>query len=234
MTKSILTGESDVESLVGDREVGEEADLSRVVSKQAGTERRGQRGACQPPQGLREAAVLRHQQMVMRALEVEGVEGELDTWIRDEVRSSSYVWPLRKWKSLWGIPLLYIYVQILYSAREKNNYTMSLIIQWRQGLTLSGWVFGLMWNIISFHNAAYSINSLSSSLTTYQTHFTHAERASANKSVSIWCKRATKGDMTREQSCGVVALGQPLSTPVVHRQLVRQNKKATRWGEMTL
>lgn len=78
MTKSILTRESDVESLIGNREVGEEADLSRVVSKQACAERGGQRGAHQPPQGLGEAAILRHQQEVMRALQVERVEGELD------------------------------------------------------------------------------------------------------------------------------------------------------------
>ncbi|KAF3833636.1 hypothetical protein F7725_024840, partial [Dissostichus mawsoni] len=76
MTKSILTRESDVESLVGNREVGEEADLSRVVSKQACAERGRQRGAHQPPQGLGEAAVLRHQQEVMRALQVERVEGK--------------------------------------------------------------------------------------------------------------------------------------------------------------
>lgn len=79
MTKSILTRESDVESLVGHGEVREKADLRRVVSKQACAERRRQRGARQPPQGLREAAVLGHQQMVVRALKVECVEGELNT-----------------------------------------------------------------------------------------------------------------------------------------------------------
>lgn len=79
MAKSILTRESDVEPLVGNREVRQKADLSRVVSEQACTERRRQCGARQSPQGLREAAVLRHQQMVMRALKVESVEGELDT-----------------------------------------------------------------------------------------------------------------------------------------------------------
>lgn len=78
-TATVPTREGDVESLVGDGEVRQEADLSRVVSKQAGAQRRRQRGACQPPEGLREAAVLRHQQMIVRALQVEGVEGELDT-----------------------------------------------------------------------------------------------------------------------------------------------------------
>lgn len=77
------TREGDVESLVGDGEVRQEADLSRVVPEQAGAEGRRQRGARQPPQGLREAAVLRHQQMIVRALQVEGVEGELDTCIAD-------------------------------------------------------------------------------------------------------------------------------------------------------
>lgn len=72
------TREGDVESLVGDGEVRQEADLSRVVSKQAGAQGRRQRGARQPPEGLGEAAVLRHQQMIVRALQVEGVEGELD------------------------------------------------------------------------------------------------------------------------------------------------------------
>lgn len=76
---STPTREGDVESLVGYREVRQEADLSRVVSEQAGAQRRRQRGARQPPEGLREAAVLRHQQMIVRALQVEGVEGELDT-----------------------------------------------------------------------------------------------------------------------------------------------------------
>lgn len=79
ITKFILTRECDVESLVGNGEVRQKADLSRVVSKQACTERRRQGGACQSPQGLREAAILCHQQMVMRTLKVEGVEGELDT-----------------------------------------------------------------------------------------------------------------------------------------------------------
>lgn len=78
VTQSILTREGDVESLVGNGEVGEKADLRRVVSKQARAERRRQRGARQSPQRLREAAVLRHQQMVVWALEVESVEGELD------------------------------------------------------------------------------------------------------------------------------------------------------------
>lgn len=79
IAKPILTGEGDVESLVGNREVGEKADLSGVVSKEAGAERQRQRGARQPPQGLRKAAVLRHHQMIVRALEVKGVEVELDT-----------------------------------------------------------------------------------------------------------------------------------------------------------
>lgn len=79
MTKSCLTREGDVESLIGNRKVREEADLSRVVSKKACAERRRQRRPRQSPQGLREAPVLCHQQMVMRALKVEGVEGELDT-----------------------------------------------------------------------------------------------------------------------------------------------------------
>lgn len=80
MTGSIPTWESDVESLVGHREVREEADLRRVVSKQARAERWRQRGARQSPQRLWEAAVLGHQQMVVRALQVERVKGELDPW----------------------------------------------------------------------------------------------------------------------------------------------------------
>lgn len=81
IAKSSLTRESDVESLIGNREVGQKADLSRVVSKQACAERRRQRGTCQSPQGLRETPILCHQQMVVRALKVERVEGELDTWV---------------------------------------------------------------------------------------------------------------------------------------------------------
>lgn len=77
------TREGDVESLVGDGEVRQEADLSRVVPKEAGAKRRRQRGARQPPEGLREAAVLRHQQMIVRALQVERVEGELDTCVTE-------------------------------------------------------------------------------------------------------------------------------------------------------
>lgn len=84
-TTFLLTGESDVESLVGNGKVRQKADLCRVVSEQARAEWGRQRGARQSPQGLREAAILRHQQMVVRALEVEGVEGELDTWIRRKV-----------------------------------------------------------------------------------------------------------------------------------------------------
>lgn len=72
-----FTRERDVEALVGDGEVGEEADLGGVVPEEPGTEGGGQGGARQPPQGLGEAAVLRHQQVVVRALQVEGVEGEL-------------------------------------------------------------------------------------------------------------------------------------------------------------
>lgn len=105
LTKSILTRESDVKSLVGNGEVREKADLSRVVSKQSCTERWRQCGARQSPQRLREAAILCHQQEVVRALKVEGVEGELDTWIREEKRSIDknglfilyfYFWPLHK------------------------------------------------------------------------------------------------------------------------------------------
>lgn len=77
------TWEGDVESLVGDGEVRQEADLSGVVSEQAGTERRRQRGSRQPPEGLGKTAVLRHQQMIVWALQVEGVEGELDTCITE-------------------------------------------------------------------------------------------------------------------------------------------------------
>lgn len=80
-TRSILTRESDVESLIGHREVREEAYLSRVVSKQACAEWRRKCWAGQSPQRLSEAAVLCHQQMVMRAFEVESVECELDTWV---------------------------------------------------------------------------------------------------------------------------------------------------------
>lgn len=75
----MLTWESDVEPLIWHREVWEEADLCRVVSEQPGAEGRRQRGAGQSPEGLREAAVLCHQQVVVRALEMERVESELDT-----------------------------------------------------------------------------------------------------------------------------------------------------------
>lgn len=78
-TKFVLTREGDVESLVRNGKVRQEADLCCVVSKKSCAERWGQRGAREPPKGLREAAVLCHQQMVVRALQVEGVEGELDT-----------------------------------------------------------------------------------------------------------------------------------------------------------
>lgn len=80
----IPTWESDVKSLVWNREVREEADLGCVVSKQAGTERWWQGGACQSPQGLRETAVLCYQQMVVRTLQVESVKGELYTWFRNK------------------------------------------------------------------------------------------------------------------------------------------------------
>lgn len=108
IAKSILTGESDVESFVGNREVGEKADLSRVISKQACAERRRQSGARQSPEGLREAAVLRHQQMVVRTLQVEGVEGELDTWTREKDPFFFFffkLWPLHKQVSLWQLRL---------------------------------------------------------------------------------------------------------------------------------
>ena len=74
-----FTGEGDVEALVGDGEVGEEADLGGVVPEEPRAQGGGQGGARQPPQGLGEAAVLRHQQVVVGALQVEGVEGELHT-----------------------------------------------------------------------------------------------------------------------------------------------------------
>lgn len=79
MNNSGLTREGDVESLVGDRKVRQKADLSGVVPKQPSAERWRQRRARQSPQGLREASILRYQQMVVRALKVEGVKGELDT-----------------------------------------------------------------------------------------------------------------------------------------------------------
>lgn len=78
-TNVVLTWEGDVETLVGNGEVGEKADLSRVVPKQACAERRGQRGARQSPQRLRETPIFCHQQMIMRALQVKRVEGELNT-----------------------------------------------------------------------------------------------------------------------------------------------------------
>lgn len=74
-----LTRERDVEALVRNGEVREEANLSRVVSKEPGAQMWRQRGARQSPQGLREAAVLRHQQVVVRALQMESVEVKLDT-----------------------------------------------------------------------------------------------------------------------------------------------------------
>lgn len=48
-TNFVRTREGDVETLVGNGEVREKADLSRVVPKQACAERRGQRGARQSP-----------------------------------------------------------------------------------------------------------------------------------------------------------------------------------------
>lgn len=55
------TRESDVETLVGNGKVGQKADLSCVVPKQACAERRGQCGARQPPERLREASILCYQ-----------------------------------------------------------------------------------------------------------------------------------------------------------------------------
>lgn len=78
-TNFVLTREGDVETLIGNGEVREKADLSRVVPKQACAEGRGQRGARQSPQRLRETPIFCHQQMVMRALQVKRVEGELNT-----------------------------------------------------------------------------------------------------------------------------------------------------------
>lgn len=55
------TWESDVETLVGNGEVGQKADLSCVVPKQACAEGRGQCGARQPPERLGETSILRYQ-----------------------------------------------------------------------------------------------------------------------------------------------------------------------------
>lgn len=108
--------------------------------------------------------------MVVGAFKVEGVEGELNTWKREEERLNicKYI--------LWFIGVIAVFY---YLSNTQHPLRQSL----------------------------------------------------CNEAVSICCERATNGDMT-VSSHGAVALGQPLSAPVLQSQLVRQNIKATQSGEM--
>lgn len=92
----------------------------------------------------------------------------------------------------------------------------------------SPWVY-VEHNILSFITHRASIPCLLPLLLIKNTMTTLREHP-ANKAVSNWCERSTKGDMSGDSSHGAVALGQTLCAPVLQRQLVRQNTKATQWG----
>lgn len=74
----VITGESDVEAVVGDGEVRDEPELSFEVAIETGVDVAGQLAAGEAGQRLQEAAVLGEQQVVVLVLQVEGVELELD------------------------------------------------------------------------------------------------------------------------------------------------------------
>lgn len=61
-----------------DREVGDKAELGSEVPVETGVESRGLLRPCETRQGLGEAAVLRHQQVIVMVLQVESMEGELN------------------------------------------------------------------------------------------------------------------------------------------------------------
>lgn len=74
----MVTGESDVEAVVGDGEVRDEPELSFEVAIETGVDVAGQLAAGEAGQRLQEAAVLGEQEVVVLVLQVEGVELELD------------------------------------------------------------------------------------------------------------------------------------------------------------
>lgn len=82
--RRLRTREGDVEPLQRDGEVRDEAELGLEVPVQAGVDRSRPLRAGEPSQRLGEAAVLCYQEVVVMVLQVEGMEGELDTWEEGE------------------------------------------------------------------------------------------------------------------------------------------------------